>query len=446
MSESFFQNEPFQDRLAALLCRDIRSLKECAPLLSAQDFRPVKGMRQGRQRWIVVERALRHFSKHHEPIGTLLLADILEHAESINLGARTVEELKQYCTAIQDMELTSPDAVTSKVVRFKRDKLRATALQEMVEAQAAGMLTDAKWLEIHSRVMNHRSDTETYDYLERASDRIDYRRQGSNVSRVPWTFIDPLDNLVRCVGRGELGLVIAPLKRGKSLMMLWLAVAYVVQGLNVLFLTLEDPRHLVEDRLDSIVTSVPIKSLANDVTDFKSRFTQFRGRTDEKLKIFDGTGGGITMDRIDQIIMRERDHGFETDAVIIDYDDEIAPSTKQKDRRMEFADIYRDLCHLVARHHIIGWTASQTQRGTEGIKILSSDRVAEDISKIRKASMTVSMGKGDADWGNDSIYLWVAAHKFDMQHIGCHIVPDLDRMLIYDREATEREQRRHRDQ
>ena len=142
MSESFFQNEPFQDRLAALLCRDIRSLKECAPLLSAQDFRPVKGMRQGRQRWIVVERALRHFSKHHEPIGTLLLADILEHAESINLGARTVEELKQYCTAIQDMELTSPDAVTSKVVRFKRDKLRATALQEMVEAQAAGMLVE----------------------------------------------------------------------------------------------------------------------------------------------------------------------------------------------------------------------------------------------------------------------------------------------------------------
>jgi hypothetical protein len=162
-----------------------------------------------------------------------------------------------------------------------------------------------------------------------------------------------------------------------------------------------------------------------------------------QLKIFDGTGGGITVARIEQIIMRERERGFMADAVIIDYDDEIAPLVKQKERRFEFADIYRDLRQMIARLGLIGWIAAQTQRDTESLKILSGDRVAEDISKLRKVTMAISMGRGDPDWGSDAIYLWIAAHKFDQQHVGCHVVPCLDRMLIFDREATERETRRH---
>ena len=444
MVESFFSNELFQDALTALLCRDTKALHDCAALLDPNDFKPVKGMHWGRPRWIVAERALEHYQKYHEPIGALLGADVLEYANGINLGERAVAELKEYCARLAAVKLVTPDAVTGKVVRFKRDKLKAMAVQEMVEAQSAGMLTDEKWHEIHNRVMNGRAtNTETYDYLEHVGDRIERRRQGDTRIRTPWTFIDPLDALVRCVGPNQLGLLIAPYKRGKSLMLLWLAVAYVLQRLNVLYLTLEDPLADAEDRLDSIVTAIPIKSLTEYPDLLRRRFERFRGLVRRQLKIFDGTGGGVTVPRVEQIIMQERDRGFIADALIVDYDDEIAPVVKQKERRFEFADIYRDLRQLIARLGLIGWVAAQTQRDTEGLKILSGDRVAEDISKLRKVTMAISLGKGDPDWGQDAIYLWIAAHKFDQQHVGCHICPDLGRMLIFDREATEREIRRH---
>jgi replicative DNA helicase len=142
----------------------------------------------------------------------------------------------------------------------------------------------------------------------------------------------------------------------------------------------------------------------------------------------------MSVARIEQILLRERESGFRADVVIIDYDDEIVPPKKQKERRFEFADIYRDLRQFASRYNIILWTAAQTQRGTEHMKILSGDHLAEDFSKIRKVTMALSLGQGD--WNKDSIYLWVAAHRHDKQHMGCTIMTDKDRMLIYDRERT----------
>jgi hypothetical protein len=98
------------------------------------------------------------------------------------------------------------------------------------------------------------------------------------------------------------------------------------------------------------------------------------------------------------------------------------------------ADIYRDLRQLASRKNAILWTAAQTKRSTASKRILGGDDLAEDISKVRKVAMALSLGQGD--WGEDSIFIWVAAHKFDRQHIGCNIMSNKNRMLIYDREAT----------
>jgi hypothetical protein len=155
----------------------------------------------------------------------------------------------------------------------------------------------------------------------------------------------------------------------------------------------------------------------------------------------DGTEGGFTVRQMEEIFLRERDRGFKADAIIIDYDDEIVPSRRYQERRLEFADIYRELRQLAGRYNIIVWTAAQTQRGTENVKILSSDRVAEDIGKVRKATLVLGLGKGD--WGEDSIYIWVAKHKFDRQHVGCNIMPDKECMMIYDRIRTLEAQARY---
>ncbi len=443
MADSFFQDESFQDSLVAMLCRDQKGLQDVAALLDPEDFRPIKGMRNGQPRFTVAEIALIHWRKHREPLGRLLMASVMEEAASLNLGEHRVQQLKEYCETMTKGTFPSPDAITEKVVKFKGEKRREAAITELRELQVSGALTEEKWHEIsHKATSTNGNGTATTDYIAGLKDRLDRRKSIAARVKRPWTYIDPLDSLIQGLGPGELGLILAPTGRGKSLMLHWLSVAYVLQHLNVLLITLETPQSVVEDRLDSIVTNIPIKSL-NDLPNLTvQRFRRFRGMVRSHLHIFDGTQGGVSIPRVEQIYLAARQKGFFADSVIIDYDDEIAPTTKQKERRFEFADIYRDLRQFTGRYGLRNWTAAQTQRDTEHLKIISGDRVAEDISKIRKVNLAVSLGKGDWEDG-ESIYMWVAKANNDTDHAGCHVVPDKKRMLIYSREATERAAKRN---
>jgi len=220
--------------------------------------------------------------------------------------------------------------------------------------------------------------------------------------------IDPLDELIRGIGRGHLGVWLAYLKRGKSIALNHTALAYILQGLNVLYFTLEDPIDEVENRFDGAITSLPMKALVNKPKKVRLRFDRFIRLVRSHLKIVDGTEGGMSVTRIEEIWERERNRGFTADAVLIDYDDEIKPPRKQEERRFEFADIYRSLRRFAAHKQVIVWTAAQTGRQTENMKIITAAATAEDISKIRKATLAIGIGKGD--WGEHSRYLYVAAH------------------------------------
>ena len=238
------------------------------------------------------------------------------------------------------------------------------------------------------------------------------------------------------VGPKQLGMVLAPWKRGKSSFLLWLASAFVLQKLNVLYVTLEDSREIVEDRLDSIVTSIPLAMLASSPNAVRRRFTRYKAMVKSQIEVFDGTSEEITVATLGKIVDMKRRDGFLTDVILTDYDEKIAPSRAFREKRDASDDVYMSYQRMIAHERLIGWLAAQTQRDTRHMKILSGDRVAEDIGKVRKCHCCISMGKGE--WTEESIYLWIAAHKTMRQEQGCEVVPDLERSLIYDHEATNR--------
>ena len=226
-------------------------------------------------------------------------------------------------------------------------------------------------------------------------------------------------------------------------MLQWLAVAFVLQHLDVLFITLENPKHTVEDRLDSITSGVPIAQLSEMPNTVERRFSRWRSMLQSRLhlNVYDGVGEGMTVADIEKLLLRERNNGFRPQVLIVDYDDKIKPARHMRERRFEIEGVYEDLLSIAARHQKIIWTAGQTQRDTSHLKILSGDKAAEDIGKLRNVTMGISMGKGD--WTEHSIYLYIAAHRNGEMNIGCEVVPALKRMLIYDREATHREARKN---
>jgi len=433
-----FDDPNFQDLLIRILGTDLASLRKCYDLLHPDDFKPLRGMKWGRARWIYAEQALQHFKKYHEPAGKLIYSIVLDYGRRLSFGDRQLTELKEYGEHLKGLKTINPDSITDQVITFKKERLKAKAIEELTDLLGMNQLSDEKWMEITQKVIHPTSEITVSNYLEELDARIDRRRLSLRTVRKPWTFIDPLDNLVHAIARKQLGLVLAPYGRGKSLFLLWLAFAYVYQHLNVLYITLEDSKDDVTDRLDSLITHIPMKELINpDLEELSvKRFKQFRRFIRTNLKIVDGTEGGMSIDGIEKLVLQERDSGFDVDAVIIDYDDEIVPPVRHKDRRFEFSDIYRSMRVMGARRNLFLWTASQSQRDTEQLKIISGDKAAEDISKLRKCTMAIGLGRGD--WGDESLFLWVAKHKFDHQHLGVNIVPDFKRMMIYDRAATYR--------
>lgn len=422
--------------LAALLCKDPKSLHSCASYLNPDDFKPLEADPTGQHRWVIAELALDYYTKHHQPIGRLLNAELIRYGREVSLNAKVTRELLEYGGRILKIRTKTPDVLVDQVVQYKQEIRRARALEELIDLQSTGQLTEERWTEVSRNVLSTANGDGPTDFFPQLDSRISRRAQKERYYRHPFFFIEPLDEVVRGIGPGNLGMVLAPYKRGKSLMLLHMALAFTIQHLNVLYITMEDPQQECEDRLDAMITALPIKELADRPRLLKQRYTQVHRLARNRLKMVDKTATGVSVTEVERIIAQLRDRGFLTQALFLDYDEEITPAKRRDERRLEFIQIYQDLRRLAADYQMIVWTASQTAANTVQLKYITGEKSAEDKSKIRRVGMAIGMGQGD--WGPDSIFLWVAAHKFDRMHVGGNIMSNKDRMLIYDRDRTER--------
>ena len=442
-SDDLFRNEHFVDELLSFLVNDREFLKAASYLLTEEDFGKIQA-HEGMERQIIARLALNFWNRYKEPLGKLLRVELQEYLRTQKWNEKTNQRLLDYGDSLTNgHKRIAPDLLMDKVKKYKVERKLRLAMTEMTSMIELGTFTTDSFLKLAREAVESVSKGETRPVdifsdkeLER---RITRRLLQQRRERFPVLLIDPIDRVIRVIARKHLGLILAPYKRGKSLFFIWLALAYILQGLNVLYFTLEDPREDVEDRFDACATYLPISRLVEMQNKFRDRFQRYRRLVRSKLKVVDATDGTMTVSGIENAYERERNRGFMADALIVDYDDEIRPMRKQVERRFEFADIYRDFRAVLARHGLLGWTASQTRRDSEDLKIIGGKHLAEDVSKIRKASFAMSLGKGE--WGEESIFLWVAAHRYDQMHVGGNIITDKERSLFYDRDKTlEREE------
>lgn len=427
----------FQKVLLQLVCRDRSFLKDVSYLLDADDFKPAS-KEDSKEKFVIAELALDYYRKTREPIGPALRWELIDYAEKKRFSDKQTEKLLKLAKDIQsDTVAVSVDAIAEKIVAFKKTRIKKRCVEQMIQLQEKGQLTDDEWYRLCMKgVESVQQGYKAIDVLSEGAveDRIKRRSVDERLVKYPFLLIDEYDEKFRLIKRGMFGLVMAFLKGGKSLLLLWLAIAYAFQGLRVLFFTLEDPADVVEDRLDSALTHLAMRDLSNKPTKFRNRFKKIRQLMRGRIKIIDGTDGGISIAKVEDIWERERNRGYNADVIIIDYDDEVEPPKKRNERRFEFADIYKAFRQFLARRDLYGWMAAQTGRKGEGKKVISAGMIAEDISKIRKVALC--LGIGDGDWGQDSKFLSIVAAKNEKMKVGFNIMTDYKCGLFYDRDAT----------
>ena len=438
MARTLFDDEDFTDQLVGLLTQDIESLHNLHALLEVDDFKPLRGMQWGQQRWVVADRALQYYERFHQPLGKLLHADIIDYANGLQLNERQIQLLEEYLTRLSKIKLNGAAAIAEKVTKFKLERIKAATIQEMADLQASGQLTDEKWMELCRKAINTKDgQAPLTNYFEGLEARIDYRSLRDRFNTNPMLLMEPLDNILfPGLARKQLGLVIAPTTRGKTSFLRWLGMVYPLQRCNTLYITLEDAKEDVESSLDAMISGVPFLQLAEQHDTLRDRFQSYKRLIGSNLTIVDGSHEKYNVAKVEQQILRLRDAGVIIDTLIIDYDKYLrADGTIRSNSQVEIMDqVYQDLRRLLSRYNLYGWIAAQTQRNTKGLKILSGDRVAESIEKERQSVICISMGKGDLP--GDSIYMWVDKNRFGKKEQGCHIIPKFESSLIYDHHAT----------
>jgi hypothetical protein len=441
---SYFHDSDFQEKMLMFVCRDRTFLKKMSGLLTPEHFRPRKGEGMIEAYWIA-QKAFKFWKDYREPIGGMLQTEVLDYIRENKrkIGSRSRDKLMDLVQHIKKADgLVAVEAVEKKVSEYLQRQNKSRAIKELIELQEKGELSDHKFQRICKNALEKFDNTlKVSDYTDEDSIEKRIKRREKNKDRkFPYLLIDPLDKQVRTFPRGEIGVILAKYKTGKSTMACHIDQAYALQGYKVLHFTLEDNAEMVEDRLDASFTGIKMKRLLDKSSRLKRRMRKKLMHIRGQIKVIDGTEG-MTVQRIEEITENFRNQGFDADMIMVDADEGLTPVEHYKGddgERKESIQNYKDMKKFAAKSDKWVWVCAQTKRG-KGVRkmIITGDDSAIDISKMRRCAMGIGVGDGPEEWGEDGRYLNVAVHRYDRGQRGCPIMGDFERAIFYSREDTE---------
>ena len=214
-----------------------------------------------------------------------------------------------------------------------------------------------------------------------------------------------MDDLLKGgLGKGELGVVIAPTGAGKSMVLVHLGAQALKEGKNVLHYTLELGDTIVASRYDSAITGVELKNLVT----FKEKIYDEVKEIEGKLIVKEYPTRSATIQTIKNHIDKLRRRDFIPDMIIIDYGDLIKPESSGRDeKRHQLETIYEELRGLAQESECPVWTASQTNRSGLNAEVITMESISEAFNKCFVADFifTVSRTVEDKNTNTGRIFL-----------------------------------------
>jgi replicative DNA helicase len=242
-----------------------------------------------------------------------------------------------------------------------------------------------------------------YDYL------LDFERRYEQRARNPITTgWDLLDGIMKGGhGKGELGVVVAPTGAGKSMALVHLGAAALLNGFNVVHYTLELQDTVVAQRYDSCITGVQLMELANCKEFVLDEVKKVKG----KLVVKEYPTRSATIATIKTHLEKLRRNNFRIDMIIVDYGDLIKPTNIRDAKRTELEEIYEDLRGIAQTFGSSLWTASQTNRGGLNAEVVTMESISEAFNKCFPADFILSISRTIKDKNNNEGRIFIAKNR-----------------------------------
>lgn len=268
-----------------------------------------------------------------------------------------------------------PAPSESDAVHFLKNQLLALLGREVGRAQKNGHNLN----KIHSilGILEETQDTFARPPIEA------YDVSVPQVREVIPTGIDPIDAQIGGLARGDLGIVALPSGRGKTALLINMAVAALFNGKTVLYLTVADQgRDELIPRIDSCILESPIPNQAT-ARDLAERHRLALRQIVGKLWIADYTDRECSLEDVRRVVST-----YASDLTIVDHADDVQSdwSDDPTVTRHSLRVVYTSLKKIAAQYNIPIWSASQTHEASWQMAALGIDGLAE--CKTGKASST----------------------------------------------------------
>jgi len=243
-----------------------------------------------------------------------------------------------------------------------------------------------------------------YDYL------TDFEARFALKSRDPittgWQHIDEVAK--GGLGKGELGVVVAPTGAGKSMVLVHLGAHALKAGKNVLHYTLELADTVVASRYDSAITGVNL----NNLTVFKEKIYEEIKDIEGQLIVKEYPTRSASIQTIKNHLDKLRRRGFNPDLIIVDYGDLIKPEFSKKDeKRHQLETIYEELRGLAQQHECPIWTASQTNRSGLNAEVITMESISEAFNKCFVADFIFTVSRTIEDKNTNTGRFFIAKNR-----------------------------------
>ena len=229
------------------------------------------------------------------------------------------------------------------------------------------------------------------DYWESPSARIEKVRSQRGGVSTGWKDID--QKLYGGFNRGELNIFAAASGGGKSLFLQNLGLNWALQGLNVIYVTLELSEELCSMRLDSMLTGYTTKDVFRNVEDVDLK-VRMQGKKAGSLQIVQ-MPSGITVNQLNSYLREYQvKTGTKVDCMLLDYLDLMMPAQK----RISASDLFikdkfvsEELRNFAVEMDLLFATASQLNRSAVEEIEFDHSHIAGGLSKVQTADNVIGI-------------------------------------------------------
>lgn len=218
------------------------------------------------------------------------------------------------------------------------------------------------------------------------------------------------------IGKGELGVIIAPSGTGKTTLTTSMAAHAAEQGFKVLQIVFEDRVKQIQRKHIGRITNVEARNLSKE--SFKDQVINMvetysnKEKLEKNLRIVRFRTGEITASYIEHYINRLTNGGFKPDLVIIDYFECLNHTGERTMAEWEKEGrTMRKFEAMAGEMDIAFWIPTQGNRDSIASEIVTMDKAGGSLKKIQIAHIILSIARSTEDIANNKATMAILKNR-----------------------------------